>query len=473
MIEIILEEKQELTFDKIREMIEEKKKKVGAGYLTDQGALFLVAADIGVSLDKSTKTENSIKDLFIGARDVSTIGRILSIHPIRSFLKRDSNQETQNRVIVIYDKESSIKIKLWDEFVNIPEQSSINIGDIVKISKGQVKSGMDGKPIINLSGNGTIELLTDEKKQDIPTIEEITISIETIGTPKENLVIIGNISSDPRISGFTNIRGEHSKSLQFELTNENKSRQIRTIIWNVNEEKIPKSLTTDLKIKLIGVKTKTGNPNYGNGDLEIHGDEGTTIEFVDHEETIDSYILRIISFNKDNTENKIICISVNENEKFYYLNINKDLFDIDIDQDDIIECFPTRVLGNTIEISSQDSYIQVINEDKNIPLSSNFETKIKNIEKSNKPYSVEAIILQAPNTMDINTKSGETISITDTIIGDDTGEIRLVAWRETSTLLKNIKIGERIKIKAVSATTNRDGKMELTIKPYSNITKIS
>jgi hypothetical protein len=332
---------------------------------------------------------------------------------------------------------------------------------------------MDGKPIINLSGNGTLELLNDEKKQNIPTIEEITTTIETIETPKENLVIIGNINSDPRISGFTNIRGEHSKSLQFELTNEDNNRQIRTIIWNINEEKIPKSLTTNLRIKLIGVKTKTGNPNYGNGDLEIHGDEGTTIEFVDHDETIDSYILRIISFNKDNNENKIICIAVNENEKFYNLNINKDLFDIDIEEDDIIECFPTRVLGNTIEISSHDSYIQVINEDKNIPLSSSLDTKIKNIEKSNKPYSIEAIILQTPNTMDINTKSGETISITDTIIGDDTGEIRLVAWRETNAMLKNLNIGERIKIKAVSVTTNRDGKMELTLKPYSNIIKIS
>ncbi len=163
MIEIILEEKEEITFEKLRDMIEEKKRKVGAGYLTDQGALFLVAADIGVSFDKANKSENSIKDLFVGARDISTIGRILSIHPIRSFLKRDSNQETKNRIIVIYDKESSIKIKLWDEFVNIPEQMGITIGDLIKISKGQVKSGMDGKPIINLSGNGTIEHLPDEK----------------------------------------------------------------------------------------------------------------------------------------------------------------------------------------------------------------------------------------------------------------------------------------------------------------------
>jgi ssDNA-binding replication factor A large subunit len=473
MIEIVLEEKQELNFEKLKEMIEEKKRKVGAGYLTDQGALFLVAADIGVSLDKANKTESSIKDLFIGARDVSTMGRILAIHPTRAFLKRDSNQETKNRIITIYDKDSSIKIKLWDEFVTIPEQLGITTGDLIKISKGQVKSGMDGKPIINLSGGGLLEIVTDERKHNIPTIEEITITIDALDSPKENLVIIGNIKSDPRISEFTNIRGEHSKSLQFETTNDDYSRQIRTIIWNITEEKIPKSLTTDLKIKLIGVKTKIGNPNYGNGDLEIHGDEGTTIEFVDHNESIDSYILRIISFNKNNSEGKISCITVDENEKFYHLNINKDLFDIEINEDDIIECFPSRILGNTIEISSQDSYIQVLNEDKNIPLSSSLETKIKNVEMSNKVYFIEAIILQSPNTMDINTKSGETIQVTDTIIGDDTGEIRLVAWRETNNLLKTFKIGERIKIKAVSVTSNKEGKLELTLKPYSNISKIN
>ncbi len=473
MIEIILEEKEEITFEKLTDMIEEKKRKVGAGYLTDQGALFLVAADLGVSFDKANKTENSIKDLFVGARDISTIGRIISIHPIRSFLKRDSNQETKNRIIIIYDKESSIKIKLWDEFVNIPEQIGITIGDLVKISKGQVKSGMDGKPIINLSGNGTIEHLPDDKKHNIPTIEEITTTIDTLDTPKENLVIAGIIKTDPRISGFTNIRGEHSKSLQFETTNDSNSRQIRTIIWNINEDNIPKSLTANQKIKLIGVKVKAGNPNYGNGDLEIHGDEGTAIDFLDNEKAVDSYILRIISFNEDNNEDKINCIAVDESQKYYLVNINKNLFDIEINQDDIIECFPTRILGNTIEISSQDSYIQVINEDKNIPLSSSLDTKIKNIEVSNNPYFIEAIILQSPNTMDINTKSGETVQVTDTIIGDDTGEIRLVAWRETTRELKNLSIGERIMVKAVAASTSREGKTELTLKPYSSITKIS
>jgi len=473
MIEIVLEEKQELNFEKLKDMIEEKKRKVGAGYLTDQGALFLVAADIGVSLDKTNKTESNIKDLFIGARDISISGRILSIHPTKAYLKRDSNQETKNRIIIIYDKESSIKIKLWDDLADIPEQLGLSTGDIIKISKGQVKSGMDGKPIINLSGNGTIEIITEEKKNNIPSIEEITTTVEELDTPKENLVITGNIKSNPRLSEFTNIRGEHSKSLQFELANDENNRQIRTIIWNITENKIPKSLTTNLKIKLIGVKTKLGNPNYGNGDLEIHGDEGTIIEILDHYETTDSYILRIISVNQDNKENKIHCIAMDESEKFYYLNINKDLFDLEVNENDILECFPTRVLGNTIEISSQDSYIHILNEDKNIPLSTSLESKIKDIEASDKIFFIEAIILQPPNTMEINTKAGETVPVTDTIIGDDTGEIRLVAWRDSSNLLKGFNIGERIKIKAASATTNKEGKTELTLKPYSNITKIS
>ena len=149
--------------------------------------------------------------------DISISGRILSIYHTKAYLKRDSNQETKNRIIIIYDKESSIKIKLWDDLVDIPEQLGITTGDIIKISKGQVKSGMDGKPIINLSGNGTIEIITEEKNHNIPSIEEITKTVEELDTPKENLAITGNIKSNPRLSEFTNIRGEHSKSLQFEL----------------------------------------------------------------------------------------------------------------------------------------------------------------------------------------------------------------------------------------------------------------
>ena len=43
MIEIVLQKKREISAEDVRELIDEKKRKIGAGYLTDQGTLFLVA----------------------------------------------------------------------------------------------------------------------------------------------------------------------------------------------------------------------------------------------------------------------------------------------------------------------------------------------------------------------------------------------------------------------------------------------
>ena len=59
-----------------------------------------------------------------------------------------------------------------------------------------------------------------------------------------------------------------------------------------------------------------------------------------------------------------------------------------------------------------------------------FESKIKDIQVSENPFIIEAIVLQAPNTTEVNTKSGELVVVADTLLGDDTGEIRLVGWRD-------------------------------------------
>ena len=57
MMETILKQKPELSAEQVKERIDEKKRKVGAGYLTDQGALVLVAADLGISFDGEPKSQ--------------------------------------------------------------------------------------------------------------------------------------------------------------------------------------------------------------------------------------------------------------------------------------------------------------------------------------------------------------------------------------------------------------------------------
>src|SRR5919201_4458471 len=74
MLETILRQRPELDPEQVRELIDEKKRKVGAGYLTDQGALFLVAADLGVSFENVSKLQSGLKDIYIGAKDVTVTG---------------------------------------------------------------------------------------------------------------------------------------------------------------------------------------------------------------------------------------------------------------------------------------------------------------------------------------------------------------------------------------------------------------
>ena len=63
----LLEQKPDLSRADMEEMIQKKKEKIGAGYLTDQGALFLIASDLGVSLSEPLKVEMGLKDLYVGA----------------------------------------------------------------------------------------------------------------------------------------------------------------------------------------------------------------------------------------------------------------------------------------------------------------------------------------------------------------------------------------------------------------------
>ena len=69
LLEKIREQKPELTKEDIDDKIKEKKEKIGVGYLTDQGALFLIASDLGISLKQTLKVEMGLKDIYVGAKD--------------------------------------------------------------------------------------------------------------------------------------------------------------------------------------------------------------------------------------------------------------------------------------------------------------------------------------------------------------------------------------------------------------------
>jgi ssDNA-binding replication factor A large subunit len=466
MIDILLEQKPDINLEQLKELIEEKKRKIGAGYLTDQGALFLVAADLGASFDNVQRTKRGIKDLYIGARDLDLTVRLLNSYPIRTFTKKDTNDKIENRTISVYDAGGSIKVRLWDNLTHVIEDNGLKPGDLIEIKNCYVKSALNGKPIINIGEGGNISPYQGNDAS-IPDIDAITSNIDNIRSEKENVVVSGLISSIPRIIEFTDSRGEQKKSLQTMLSNESGDRKLRVALWNIDEDNLPKFLQLNIPVRIIGARIKEGNLQYGNGDYEIHGDEGTVMELKEKPQDYEVHSIRVIT--KGRTENDAVnYVGIDKDKKLVYVILqglsNK------VTPNSIMDCIPSRIFGNMVFLK-EDSYLELVENDS-FPKLEECISKIKDIKTVGESYIVESIVLQQPNSAQVNTKTGELVSVTDTLIGDDTGEIRLVGWRDSSSELEKVKVGDRIRIIGALLNTGREGKLELTLRKDSSINNL-
>ena len=459
MIEILLEQKPDVNLEQLKELIEEKKRKIGAGYLTDQGALFLVGADLGGSFDNVQRTKRGIKDLYIGARDLDLTVRLLSIYPIRVFTKKDTNERIESRTITVYDAGGSIKARLWDNLTHVIEENAFKPGDLIQIKNCYVKSALNGKPIINIGEGGNIHPY-EGNDTSIPDLDGITSNIDSVRAEKENAVISGLISSIPRIIEFSDSRGERKKSLQTMLSNESGDRKLRVALWNVDEDSLPRFFQVNFPIRIIGARIKDGNLQYGNGDFEIHGDEGTIIELKEKPEDYEVHTIRIISDGRSDN-NSVNYIGVDKDKNLVYVNL-EGLKSNNVNLNSVMDCIPSRIFGNMVFLK-EDSYLELV-ENNSLPRIEECVSKIKDIKTVGDSYIIESIILQQPNTTQVNTKNGEMVSVTDTLIGDDTGEMRLVGWRDSSAELERLKVGDRIRIIGAVLNTGREGKLELTLR---------
>lgn len=113
IIDEILRKTSGLTREDIFSLIQEKKKKIGSGYLTDTGAAYLVAADLGVNLEFSLPSTIEIKDLYIGANSVNVNCRVCSISKLKKYMKKVSG-EGYLLLLTVFDKTGLVKCYAWD-----------------------------------------------------------------------------------------------------------------------------------------------------------------------------------------------------------------------------------------------------------------------------------------------------------------------------------------------------------------------
>jgi len=453
----LLEQKPELSRSDLEEQIKQKKEKIGAGYLTDQGALFLIASDLGISLSEPLKVEMGLKDLYLGAKEISLETRVMNISPPKQYSRKDGSPFFL-RTMTVYDNDSTASVKLWDEKANIPGINELKPGDLVKIVKAYVKSDLNGTPTINIGSGSTIE--TTENKSEIPTIDSITVDVSSVQENQKDLVVSGIIDGQINSMKFTNSRGEPGKGLTLRLKG-NDDNSMRVVIWGKDEEDIPSVIALGAKARLLGVKTKSGNQG-----LEIHGNEATIIEIEGSQET-QPITARIISISKSDSGNNLI-LGVDDKKNLLRFTDSSEILN-GFQEGDVIECMPSKVFGSSITLN-KNSFARKIEDSETIPKRDGLRIKISNV-KVGDIVCIEAIILKIPDRREVQTKTGESIALSEMFVEDDSEQIWVKGWRNQARLIDKCSLGEIVSITDLNVKAGLEGRIELFLSAFSSVSK--
>ncbi len=453
----LLEKKSELTKEVIEEQIKQKKEKIGAGYLTDQGALFLIASDYGITLSEPLKIEMELKDLYAGAKEISLETRVLNLSPAKQFSRKDGSP-FYLRTMTVYDANTTASVKLWDEKANLPGIENLKPGDLIKIIKAYVKSDLDGSPTINIGSGSNIEPVNTES--EIPTIDTITKDISELEEGQKDLVISG--ITDGIISGmeFTNSRGKPGTALRMRLKGKDGS-TMRVVLWGKDESSIPNVISQSAKVRLLGVRVKSGNQG-----LEIHGNDATIVEIEGGKEA-EPVIARVLSMLTTDNGKKMI-LAVDNKKNLYNISDLTNSTSICV-EGDVIECMPSKIYGNSITLD-ENSFVRKLDNDESIPSLSQLRTKINDV-KVDGNYCIESIILKAPERREVQTKSGESIALSEMFVEDDTGSIWVKGWRNQARIIDKCELGEIVSITGLNAKAGLEGRIELFLTVFSKIIK--
>ena len=293
-------------------------------------------------------------------------------------------------------------------------------------------------------------------------IDKITKDISELQEGQKDLAISGLI--DGIISGmkFTNSRGQPGTALRMRLKGKDGS-AMRVVLWGKDESLIPNMISQSANVKLLGVRVKSGNQG-----LEIHGNEATIIEIEGGKEA-EPIVARILSMvTTENGKNMIIATDNQKN--IYNINDFSNSTSICV-EGDVIECMPSKVYGNSVTLD-ENSFVRKLDNDETIPSLSKIRTKISDV-KVDQTYCIESIVLKVPERKEIQTKSGESISLSEMFVEDDTGQIWVKGWRNQAKLIDKCELGEIISITGLNAKANNfgEGRIELFLTAHSKIIK--
>lgn len=275
LVSEVLRNRSEISRESLMERIQEKKRTVGSGYLTDQGALFLVAGELGVGLQHMVTTDLTLKDLHLGANDITVVARVLAVYPVTEFKKKDGSGVGHYRRVNLFDQNGVGRLTIWEDNEEAMKLAGITVDTPVRVVSAYVKQGLDGKPNLNLGKRGRIEVVADSRL--VSKLAPVQLLAKQVDQVKEGELVAaveGLAVIDSRRSTFTRRDDGSVGSLtQFELKGAGE-KTTRVVIWDGVD--VPE-VKSGSRVRVTNLRQKKGRQS----ESELHGDSGTVVQRLD------------------------------------------------------------------------------------------------------------------------------------------------------------------------------------------------
>jgi len=291
-----------LSKTEIQSLVEEKKEEL-KGLISDEGALFVIAKELGVEVSGENQEllneiELNISDIALNMKNIVLVGRIKDIFNLNSF-KKSNGEVGYVGAFKLHDNTGDIRIVLWDDQVNVFKDERFEKNEIVKILNGNAKQGRYGGIEIHIGRFSKIVLAPEDVDyKKYPKIKEEFKLINEINENLGSISIEGKVMNRSPVREFTRKDGQNGKVCS--LTVRDSSGKTRISFWNDDIDKIEKIDIGDF-ISLSSLNPRKSN--FTEGQIDLHATSWTQITKKD----------KVVKFNSQVIDN----IDTLQNQKGY------------------------------------------------------------------------------------------------------------------------------------------------------------
>lgn len=445
LLDEIMRQRPDITKEELLNMVIQKKSTIGAGYLTDQGALFIIANELGVNLQRARHAELNLKDIQIGLRNVTIRTRILGLYPIKTYTRKDGTKGRYLR-FVVFDGERVLNAVAWDDSLNSFSEQQIAVGQTVRIVNCNIRQGIDGNPEISVGTKGKIEILPENE----PPLEKY--EYQEFAEGRRLVYLKGQALTESKTYSFMRM-GEQHLVIQFRARLDD-GRECRIVLWDPVEQP---AITKGSRFQMFNLRVKKGL----NGELEVHGDSATKLTVSKTE----SRPVRVIKVIAARGTFALVC----DREKRIIPVLLSPKTEQIIRNNEIVDIIPEKQTPKYV-VCTQESSVRPSRT--TFPTKEELLVKLEDAIRGGFRSMFEVVALSYPMRKNIKTKEGTMVVLAELLVGDDSEETKLSAWREASQMFEGINPGERLVVVGAYPVTTKVGERLLQLDNYCVVEKL-